>query len=667
MLIKVQATERKTMLNIIKTGYREIFANKFKIIAIIGIILISLCFGLLCVKAFWNPQNNIKDLPVAVVNLDKGEAGDKIVDKLKGNDSVKWEPTEENIFKSGIEETDYYFAFLIPEDFTEKTRSAQGDDPKAAEIYYYSNVRKNFLLSQLSTMVKSEFSKNISEAVTKEYTIAAFDSLYDIKDGLAAAGAGSARLHDGAESLDYGIGKLTDGAGELADGTNSISKNTEKYSDKMKNLYDGTSTLKEGAAKLRTSSAILADSVSQLNEGAETLASGASTLKAGITTANSKYSQGMYTLLNAYKNIAADPDLTDAQKLGALAAWEQKLEGAYSSYMESQDTIETGISTLSSGASDLKTGTGKLNDSMPTLESATLSLSRGAENIYTATGKLYDWSAAINSGAAKLSSGASTLDSGTEKIGSGAHTLSTGIGTMSTGLDSSYEKLDGSLLNSSGEMGEFVSDPVEAEDVIYGDVANYGTGFAPLFMSLGLWLGALMLFFLIDVRPDDYLNRNRFSIVFGKYTVFASFALIEALAVSCSALLIGVSVTSIPMFILFTMTVSLTFVAVIQFLHLAFGFLVSKGLSVFLIILQISSAGGTFPAELCGGFFQTIHPYLPFSYTIDGFREVLSGGSLSGLIFDVGHLAFFAVILFALSLLVAKRVPKFKSEAVAAN
>ncbi len=49
--------------------------------------------------AFWDPYKQLDDLPVAVVNLDKGavfdgkpiEVGKGLVDNLKDNTSFKWE------------------------------------------------------------------------------------------------------------------------------------------------------------------------------------------------------------------------------------------------------------------------------------------------------------------------------------------------------------------------------------------------------------------------------------------------------------------------------------------------------------------------------------------------------------------------------------------------
>jgi putative membrane protein len=91
-----------------------------------------------------------------------------------------------------------------------------------------------------------------------------------------------------------------------------------------------------------------------------------------------------------------------------------------------------------------------------------------------------------------------------------------------------------------------------------------------------------------------------------------------------------------------------------QLLHLVFGDLVSKAISVILVILQIASAGGTFPVDLTNPFFIMIHPFLPFSYTIDGFREIISGGNWQSLFVSASILLVVLIVTWMLSLLGCK-------------
>ena len=74
--------------------------------------------------AFWDPYKQLDDLPVAVVNLDKGavfdgkpiEVGKGLVDNLKDNKSFKWEFVSEKEAKKGMEGRKYYMLVRIPDD-----------------------------------------------------------------------------------------------------------------------------------------------------------------------------------------------------------------------------------------------------------------------------------------------------------------------------------------------------------------------------------------------------------------------------------------------------------------------------------------------------------------------------------------------------------------------
>lgn len=52
-------------------------------------------------------------------------------------------------------------------------------------------------------------------------------------------------------------------------------------------------------------------------------------------------------------------------------------------------------------------------------------------------------------------------------------------------------------------------------------------------------------------------------------------------------------------------------------------------MAVVFLVLQLSGSAGTYPIQLTSGFFKWLHPYLPMTYTVDGFREsIMIGGSV---------------------------------------
>jgi len=68
--------------------------------------------------------------------------------------------------------------------------------------------------------------------------------------------------------------------------------------------------------------------------------------------------------------------------------------------------------------------------------------------------------------------------------------------------------------------------------------------------------------------------------------------------------------------------------------------------AMILLVLQLGGAGGTFPIQVQGQFYQVIHPYLPMSYSLYAFREAISGGISSQLLIKSYTVLVTLIILF---------------------
>ncbi|REH90819.1 YhgE/Pip domain-containing protein, partial [Staphylococcus felis] len=76
-----------------------------------------------------------------------------------------------------------------------------------------------------------------------------------------------------------------------------------------------------------------------------------------------------------------------------------------------------------------------------------------------------------------------------------------------------------------------------------------------------------------------------------------------------------------------------------------------KALAIIILVLQIAGGGGTFPIEVTPAFFQAIHPFLPFSYSIDALREAVGGPVPEILTYKVLTLGLFGVGFFLLGII----------------
>src|SRR5699024_2028847 len=55
---------------------------------------------------------------------------------------------------------------------------------------------------------------------------------------------------------------------------------------------------------------------------------------------------------------------------------------------------------------------------------------------------------------------------------------------------------------------------------------------------------------------------------------------------------------------------------------------VGRPIALVLLMIQIASAGGTYPAQTAPGVFQIISPFLPMTHAVNGLRTLIAGGAV---------------------------------------
>jgi putative membrane protein len=422
-------------------------------------------------------------------------------------------------------------------------------------------------------------------------------------------------IEQGAEKLDNslnGLNSLADGVKQANDGINqansifneeltSIDNSNLSQSDKDKlksaieiiNKLNNANMSNNIEAPLRTaanSAQPLVNSLKQLKEGTKEISDGVNELSNGLTDSKKKAEQGLNQLIN-----------------GAV-----EMQNGSSSMLTGLNTVAQKNGELSSGLNNLNNGSILLRDGLRTVNDGSISLGNGLNTAVEKTGELSD-------GLKQLSNGANSLNNGLKEANNGASKLS-------EGLNNGYDKMNENLKFNSEDMSKFVSEPINLKDNSINDVKHYGEGLAPYFISLSLWLGAMFVNLILSIVKSINIVKNRFLKSFaGKFVIGSGLAIVQALILSFAIVKgLNIDVTSINNFYVSNMFIAVVFFSVMYGLSYAIG-IISAPIMFIVFLLQLSSAGGTFPIETAPQFYRVIGEVFPMTYAISILRMIISG------------------------------------------
>ncbi len=212
------------------------------------------------------------------------------------------------------------------------------------------------------------------------------------------------------------------------------------------------------------------------------------------------------------------------------------------------------------------------------------------------------------------------------------------------------------------EIADFMKSPIEVEEKCMYSVRNYGSGMAPFYTMLALWVGGIVLLavFKLEVDKEGVDPSIRPSEAYlGRWLLFVVFAVIQGL-ICCigDILLLGIQCRHPLLFVIVGIEASIAFASLIYALATAFRH-IGKGLVLLLVILQIPGSSGTYPIEMTGSFFRMIHPLLPFSYGITAMREAIAGTYGTIYIKNLAELGLFFVFAMFIGLVLRYTVLNF--------
>ncbi|MEU2288079.1 YhgE/Pip domain-containing protein [Streptomyces sp. NPDC013178] len=630
--------------------------------ALVALLLLPLLYGALYLWSFWDPYGRLDRIPVALVNDDKGAtadgkriaAGDDITEGLRDSEVFDWHEVSAAQARAGVEDGTYYLSLTMPADFSARIASSSGDSPETSALQVRTNDANNYIVGQISRTVFSEVRTAASTKASRSFldrifisfsdihgrTVEAADGADKLKGGIGKAEKGSQDLADGLKDakegsgkLSKGLDKLNKGAGNLEDGSQKVADGTKTLADKVNGVAGKVGPFLEDNEKtIGDTAQLVADSAKVIRGHLATLVKTAPVAAKGAHTASD-------TLAGVYRTRCETPVLPDAacadlRKARDAAADVALVADDVDTIVADQDgdlkALRANLGTLQKQAQALADRAPHLSEDVDDAVSRINALNKGAAKVAAGAKKLHTSLGTAKTGAGDLDKGVGKLKTGAEDLNGGMYKLVDGSVKLAGGLHDGAEQIPDYDQQDRDARTAVMADPVQLAAKDLHKAPNYGTGFAPYFIPLSLWVGAMVAYMLITP-----LNRRALAVGAPAWRIaLAGWLPVVAVGVlQTTALMavlhwaVGLEMARAAGTVGFLFLVTACFAALVQWLNARFG-AAGRILVLALLMLQLTSAGGTYPVQTSYGFFNAIHPYLPMSYVVEALRRLITGGGL---------------------------------------
>jgi putative membrane protein len=569
----------------------------------------------------------------------------------------------------------------MPSDFSRRIASSSGEAPQTGALQVRTNDANNYIVGQISRTVFGEVRTAASTKASRSFLDKIFISFSDIhgatekaakgadklSGGISRARKGSEDLADGLKDAKEGSGKLSGGlrkldkgAGDLADGSRQVADGTQALADKVNGVADKVGPfLKDNEKSIGDTARLVADSAAGIRHNLDTLVKTAPAAAKGAHTAsdalNAVYRARCETLPVP---DAACPDLKKARQAAAdVAEVADDVNTLIGDQNGDLDRLDKNLGTLQKQAQALADRSPHLSEDLADAVSKVDKLNEGAEKVATGAKKLRAGLGTARTGAADLDTGVGELKTGASTLDEGMYKLVGGSGQLAGGLHDGagqipdYDRQDRDLRT------QVMADPVKLASKDLHKAPNYGTGFAPYFIPLSLWVGAMVAYMLIQPlnRRALAVGASAWRIALAGWLPVAALGVLQTVALmSVLHWAIGLEMVRAAGTVGFLCLVTACFAALVQWLNARFG-AAGRILVLALLMLQLTSAGGTYPVQTSPGFFNAIHPFLPMSYVVEALRRLITGGGLGPVWQACAVLAAFTAGALALTALSAHR------------
>lgn len=644
-------------------------------LAVIFLCLMPLLYSALYLAAFWDPFNKVDQVPVALVNSDKGanvegkelRAGDQVMQGLQDNDQIHWIVTDSEDAKKGVANGKYYFSLELPENFSEAVGSPTGDNPEKAHLISTYNDANGYLSTVIGQNVMREVLNVVGDKISAQAVDKILVGVMDAGSGLerAAIGAGqlangTGELRNGSKKLDGGAGQLKDGLTKAKDGSTKLRGGGDQLEDGLGKLHDGSVQLADGTGQLASKVGAASQKIDaqkgnldKLSKSADKLGGDVKVLDTHAQHLRSEASKASAHQTAQAKNLRKQARDLRALNIPAANGVAAQLEGVARSLetqgLGPQSAAKGKIDELAQGSakanyqlnnpnSELRGGLNKITG----LPAQFTELKNGVDKINGGAIKLRDNLQTAHGGSVKLRDGIHQLDDGNTKLLDGSKKLKDGTSQAVDGtkkLDDGANQLHDKLTEGSKKVPQWdparrmeaastIGGPVEMDSFNDSGQQTFGGGLAPFFFSLALYIGGIIVFVML--RPLQARTVN--SGIHSWRATLAGYLPSFLIGVGQALIMIAVTVWGVGLkpdsllgLFAFSILVSAVYMAINQMFIAIFGPGPGKVLALAFLMLQMVSSGGLYPVETQDSFYQWIHPFNPMTYAVNGFRQITYG------------------------------------------
>ena len=643
----------------LQAEWKHLFNNKILLISMAVISFIPILYSGFFLGSIWDPYGQTKNLPVAFVNEDKGASlngkllnvGESVEKKLKDNHDLGWEFVSKQQADKGVNSGHFYAVVTIPSDFSQKAASITESEPQQAVINFTTTPAKNYIGSLVSNQAAAKVKSSVSEQITQAYAKGILENLDKLGIGLDTAANGASTLHDG-------LGRLQSGTQTYVGGVKQLAVNQQSLTGGLAQLSDGSRKLQAGLGQL-SNNLPTESQLSQLSDGMKQLQSGINQLNASVSNPSpalvaqqNKVETDAQTLAQTMQ--ASAPDLLAAggtlQTLGTQAAASgsnsttislPQISNISRAFTKTQTIIaqtttllgdlQVLTQQLSAQQTQLQAGVSALNNGVNQLTPNAITAFNGYNSVRFANNQLLAGSASLTNGLSEAKSGSQKLANGASLLESRSGALIDGTSQLASGADTLANKLaDASnrikIQPTGATTQQQIANPVKSEMTEKGNVPNYGYALSPYVLSLSLFVGALVLNVIYPIRKTFSEQESAIRWWLSKSSVAGMAAFMQAtILMLVMVFFLGLTPEHPAHFIGAIYLTSFVYMSIVSLLVIVLDN-PGRFLAMVLLVLQLGSSEGTFPIQTANGFFQTINPLVPMTYSIRALRQAISGG-----------------------------------------